>query len=305
MYEHQTLLIDSHYIGHQAHYSHKGLKSEDGTPTDVLFGFLSRVLFFCTMFKTNDVVFCWDSSKSIRKLEYPWYKDRTPLNAKEKADRDKMRLQFKVLRTEILPAIGFKNNLIKTGYEADDLLASIVQSCIGNFVIIAGDQDLYQLLYNSRIYHPQSKKMMTGKRLLEERECHAAEWAMVKQIAGCTSDAIPGIKGVAEKTAIKYLRNKLPVESKAYKAIKSKEGQAIIDRNRWLVRLPLPGLNTPSFTSNHFDMKAFKKICRRYSFDSFLDEVGLLGWEDLFSGNFEIKDDDFSQDKRRNFHAKP
>ena len=117
-----TLLIDCHYLGHQARYTHKGLKSKEGKPTGVLFGFLSRVLSLCFLFETNDVIFCWDSSKSIRKIRYDWYKKKPPLSPEDMNDLQEAREQFTILRKRILPAIGFKNNIMYPGREADDVM---------------------------------------------------------------------------------------------------------------------------------------------------------------------------------------
>jgi len=286
-----TLLIDSNYIGHQARFSHKGLKDSKGRPTNVLYGFLSRILFLGLMFKTNHIAFCWDSKKSIRKLIFPGYKNRTQnLTEEEIEDRRKADIQFRLLEKEILPAIGFNNNLKQSGYEADDLLAEIICSWIGEFIIITGDVDLYQLLYGCRVYHPSPKNiMMTIGKLKKEYGISPAQWIRVKQIAGCTSDKVPGIEGVGIKKAIQYINKELDTEGKIYSKIVSKAGKEIIEFNKQLVSLPLRGCNVPGYQMNSFNIRNFAKICSEYDFDSFLEEINFENWKTFFSGSFADK----------------
>jgi len=286
-----TLLFDCHYLCHQARYSFKDLRRSDGIRTGVIYGFLSRIIQFGTMFKTNQIIFCWDSNKSIRKLHYPEYKKKPPLSPEEYEELKIAKEQFELLRTDILPRIGFNNNLMKVGYEADDIIGIIVRDFLGEYVIIAGDEDMYQLLYGCRIWQPQKNKMMTAHKLWEEYNVRPPEWTMVKQIAGCTSDNVKGIKGVHNKTAIKYLRNKLSETSKVFQAIKSEEGQQIIERNRLLVSLPLAGMQAPVLAVDSLNIDKFIEVCDEFELNSFLeDESKLRDWIDLLSNKFDMEE---------------
>lgn len=278
-----TLLIDSHYIGHQAHYTLGDLSHED-VATGVVFGFLSRVLSLGLQFKTNDIVFCWDSKHSYRKRKYPWYKEhrRTYKDGEEESLRI-LHQQLRLLRKEILPGIGFANQLFQKGCESDDLMAKVVMGKLGEWVIVTADEDLWQCLAsNTRVYNPSQKKMMTHRRLRDEHGISPREWAMAKAIAGCPSDSVPGVPGVGMKTAIKYLRGELPETYKTYKAIVSEKD--IYTRNRQLVFLPISKTREPDIVANHFSVEGFREMCEKYGLESFLQEAMLANWEALFSG---------------------
>ena len=141
-----TMIIDAHYIGHQARHV-LGDLSHDDVATGVIYGFLGRVLSLGTLFETNEIVFCWDSKKSYRKKLFPDYKKRD-LKPEEIEDRRVMMEQLTKLRREILPKVGFNDNHIQVGCESDDIMASIVFGKLGDFIIITADEDLFQCLMN-------------------------------------------------------------------------------------------------------------------------------------------------------------
>ena len=92
----------------------------------------------------------------------------------------------------------------------------------------------------------------------------------MKAIAGCKSDEVPGIAGVGEKTAIKFLKNELPKHFKAYSKIRDNWESAL---EKWLplVHLPLEGTPLPNLHDyKHPSMSEFFKICVEYEFESFL-----------------------------------
>lgn len=102
--------------------------------------------------------------------------------------------------------------------------------------------------------------------------------------SNCKTDTVPGVVGVGEKTAVKYLQRKLSVTSKRYKDITHFEGQNIIARNRDLVVLPLK--HTPSFSlkPNNFSLENFRKLCRNLGMDSLLCGSSLNTWTEILSG---------------------
>ena len=275
-----TLIIDSHYIGHQARFT-MGELSHGGSSTGVIYGFLSRILHLGLSFDTNDILFCWDSQHSFRKRRFPWYKTRN-YSLKEKRAISETLTQLQRLRREILPMIGFRNQFIQPGCESDDLIAKIVFSKLGDFVIVSSDEDLYQCLQsNVRIYQPQKQKMMTRKRFAEEFGIEPLDWIKVKQLAGCVSDTIPGIMGVGNKTAIKYILGTLGKKTKAYQAIKAGWNK-IVKRNRCLVKLPISKTKEPEISTNVFNIGGLIEISEELGFDSFLTEEKLNEWRDLF-----------------------
>ena len=283
-----TLIIDSPYLCYQAFYT-MGKFSHEDKATGVIYGFLMRLLALGEKFKTNDIVFGWDSKISLRKRKHDFYKSkRKERNAEKAEEMSTLYDQFDALRIDLLPLMGFNNNYIFGGYESDDIIGRIVQDSVGRFVVVAGDEDLYQLLYNCRVYNPSKKILLSAKGFTREYGIDPHEWVRVKQIAGCTSDSVPGVPGVGEKTAIKYIRGELASKLKTFKAIESEEGKEAIARNFWLVKLPLPTTPPIQKVSDHLSIDGFRQVCLANGFDSFLQEE--KRWNDFFQGRF--KDDE-------------
>jgi 5'-3' exonuclease len=92
----------------------------------------------------------------------------------------------------------------------------------------------------------------------------------VKKIAGCNSDCVPGVQGVAEKTAIKYLTGDLKTTTKKYQDIVN-NGE-VIERNHKLVVLPFEGTQRITPTADDFNMANFLRFCRRFGLNSFRQE---------------------------------
>jgi len=280
-----VLLIDSNYLCHRARFAIHQELSHEGQSTRVIFGFLSEILKLYKQFETREFLFFWDSRRNIRKEFFPGYKQREPKSPEEQEEFERDMLQFNLLRNEILPQIGFTNNFTQTGYESDDLMAKLLQSCsLYAWIIVSGDEDMYQLLNHASVWQPAKGKLVTTKDLREEYGISPIQWCDVKMIGGCVSDTVPGIPGVAEKTACKYLRGELGKETKAYLMITSPEGLEIRDRNRMLVCLPYPGTKLVKIAEDKFDMNAFRDICRQYGLKSFLIGDKLVEWNELLGG---------------------
>ena len=176
---------------------------------------------------------------------------------------------------KVLPKLGFKNNFIQTGMEADDLIAAITQNYDVELVIISADQDLYQLLTPTvSMYSSKGKKLTTDKSFTKEYGIKPDKWARVKQIAGCSTDNVKGIEKVGEKTAIKYIKDELGKKTKAYNNIV--QGDAIIERNEALVKLPFKGTKIPKIRlPGPLYLANFVEITDEYGFRS-MQQVGQL-----------------------------
>lgn len=278
----KILIIDSNYLCHRAIHT-TGPLSYRGKPTGVIFGFLNQLFTLGQILRPDEVVFVWDSRKSKRRKRYPFYKDR----GTQEPDSDLIAAfsQFSQLRRHILPELGFCNNFIQSGYEADDLIAKLVmEEPEPSFVTASGDQDLYQLLDYTDMYSmPKSVqiKQITNQIFTEKYGIKPKDWVRVKQIAGCSSDTVPGIDGVGEKTAIKYLLGQLKPESVKYKAIEA--GQEIIKRNEWLVKLPLPGAKKYEINRSSFAKSQLRRLCKDLGFIKLLNDYNRLDeWNTYF-----------------------
>lgn len=276
-----TIIIDCNYLGHASRFAvDSKLKTSTGIHTNVIYGFLETVLNLSIYYKTSDLVFVWDSMQSKRKEIFPDYKKsrHKDLTEQEKLELKIAYKQFRILRKNILPAMGFQNNFMEEGFEGDDLIASIIKndSFGKNFLIYASDHDLYQLLsYNVSMI--KKKGIYTARNFVDEFGINPKKWWRVKALAGCTSDEVPGLKGIGEKTACKYLKNELKEKSITYKKII--DGQEEIEKqNKPLVKLPFTGTPALTLQKNKFNLEKIKELFEYYEFQSFLENFD--EWEE-------------------------
>jgi DNA polymerase I len=276
----QSLIIDCNAICHAAKHTLDGLYFED-QKVGVIFGFLNRLIGFNKQFNPENILFVWDSGENYRKKIFPEYKLKRKSNKTEEEKRlDSVAFsQFDELREHILPFIGFRNIFYQVGFEADDIMAQIVKDyCRRNFVIVTTDSDIYQLLGETvKIYNPKKKEVMTELSFRNEYGIAPKDWIRVKAIAGCTSDEIPGIEHVGEKTAIKYIKNDLKTGSVAFDSITY--GHEIIERNLKLVTLPLEGTESVKIKRDFRNIDNFVSVCESRGFMSMLKKETYKRWE--------------------------
>jgi len=262
------LILDSNYLAHRAKYVFGNL-SDKGSATGVVYGFLKDLLILRDKFQTNHFVFCWDHpTYSERKEMLPTYKQHRDKNLETKEEREfelEFQRQVVALQDTYLQLIGFHNIFMQLGYEADDIIAMICKNLdpdTENGIIVTADQDLYQLIcVNVTWYNPKTKEHLNVHSFKKKYGIKPKQWVKVKAIAGCHSDNVPGIPGVGEKTAIKYLRGELNISYKTYQAIKN-HWQDIVLRNRRLVELPFPGTISRSLKADKVTQEGWNKVTK-------------------------------------------
>lgn len=279
------ILIDGNHLAHFNSFRNQGF-THDGKPTGVIFGFLKSVLSLSKAFPYSSFVFVWDSRRSLRKIEFPDYKKR-----EEKGDEEKVKLletirQMAELRTKVLPKFGFRNNFMRTGYEGDDLIASICQDNPDKAIcIISNDNDIYQCLSDPFVhfmYDIKKKAKYTPKDFTKEYEILPMQWVDVKGLAGCQGDGVPGVPGVGVKTAIRYIEGRLPEKSAAFRNIVHANNDGTVINTRLLVELPYPGLGRFHLEGTEvFELSDFFSICDQYGFQSFVRDEML--WRKRFN----------------------
>jgi len=257
----KTVLIDCMFLCHRAKHT-TGLGLKNG----IIFGFFNQLSTVLSKLEYNNIAFIWDSTSSIRKKYCPGYKAKDPVNY-NKYDLEAYK-QFKIIKNNIIPDL-FINNFLRKGYEADDLIASIIQNNSGDFIIVSGDNDMLQLLNESVcVKNPKVKKLITQNTFIKEYGIHPNRWAEVKAIGGCVSDKVKGIKGVAEKTAIKYILGQS--SKKIADRINTAMATESYELDKWLVTLPLSG--TPKIKLRPYKpptINAFINFVDKYSLKSF------------------------------------
>jgi DNA polymerase-1 len=277
------LIIDSHAICHQAKHS-TGELSHNDIGTGIVFGFFKQIYSLAVKFKTNKFVFAWDSKTSKRKSVYPMYKsNRKERNEEEKIVNQIAFEQFNEIKTEILPKLGFINIFEEEGYEADDIIASILWNKNGEIpcIIVSSDTDLYQLLDKAPMYSTRKKELYTNEMFSKEWGVIPMDWSQIKAIAGCSSDGVPGIPRIGEKTAIKFLRGELSAQSNPYKLLTERDSKEIISRNLSLVKLPFLGMKKIKIKEEEevLSQDAFIEMFNTKGFNSLITKEAVTQWK--------------------------
>lgn len=209
-----TLLVDGTNLLMRAIKAkvHLGTSDEAEVATGPLLLFINMLARYIAHYRPSSVVVCWDQGRSAyRTTVFPDYKARrsTPEHEVE------VKESSFALAHEFLDLARIDQFSID-GFEADDLIASFV--CIDasrNYVILSGDRDLLQLVYDDYGHwviqaRPGTSESIEAQeydyeRVVEEFGCSPGNLRYVKALAGDTSDDVPGIRGVGIKTAVKFL----------------------------------------------------------------------------------------------------
>ena len=192
------------------------IKNDDGEHFGGVFGFLRSLKSAITKFKPDEVLIAWDGPKSglKRKQMFPEYKANRRKDWKrgsvkafdfmsEQQQSDNFGFQLRRVH-EYLDKFPVKT--IQIPYlEADDIIAQYVQYIGGNeAVIYSTDADFKQLITDKILhYNPISKKLLSRDTFVDEKGYEPHNYKIVKTIMGDSSDNIPGIKGIGEKTLMK------------------------------------------------------------------------------------------------------
>lgn len=202
----KVLLIDGNNILHRAYHGLPLLHTEDGRYTNAVYGFLKMFRKIKEQIQPQYVGICFDKGKhTFRHQMYDGYK------AQRKPVDPELAEQFPLIR-EVMTLNGY-HCLESDQYEADDLMGTLAKKAAAEgmkAVIFSGDKDLLQVL-------DENITIISGKKQLTDFVKHTAESFRekyglepirlidMKSLMGDASDNIPGVRGVGEKTALKYL----------------------------------------------------------------------------------------------------
>lgn len=200
----KIVLIDGHSILNRAFFGVPPLTNSEGLHTNAVYGFLNIMFKILDEEKPDYLTVAFDRSEpTFRHQMFDAYKGtRKPL-------AQELREQVPVMK-EVLQAMGIKI-VEMPGYEADDLLGTIagmaeVQGM--DVSIISGDRDLLQLATEKvKIRIPKTKRTGTeiedyyAADVVERYQVTPKEFIDVKALMGDSSDNIPGVPGIGEKTA--------------------------------------------------------------------------------------------------------
>lgn len=192
-------VIDTFGFLFRSYFALPPLKSKNGFPTGLLTGFMNFVANIGKDFQTDYIVFALDAKgDTFRNELYENYKSHRP-------DVPEDLLKQLPIAISLIEKMGFKT-AIRTGYEADDIVASIAHDARAKGLevrIVSHDKDLYQLIDDDNIYlfDPIKKVIINEDKCYEKYGIHPYQFTDYQSLLGDSADNIPGVKGVGAKTA--------------------------------------------------------------------------------------------------------
>src|ERR671919_528060 len=203
----ELFLIDGNSLAFRAFFAlPESIATHDGRPTNAIYGLASMFAKMLTDYSPAAVVVCWDAGMSGREIVYEPYKSQ------RKPRPDLLSEQWQHLMP-LAEAFGF-TNLKVDGYEADDVIASLVKRAREQKIpvmVVSGDRDVYQLV-------GEGVRVMTTSRGVTDTKIYDRDGVIERYgippelvtdfigLKGDTSDNIPGVPGIGDKTAAQLLQ---------------------------------------------------------------------------------------------------
>ena len=212
----KIILIDGNSIINRAFYGVPFLNNAEGQYTNAVYGFLNILFKLLDEEKPNYLAVAFDmSAPTFRHKAFPEYKGT------RKSMPQELRGQIPLLK-EVLGAMGIRIYQ-QEGFEADDILGSLSKKAedMGILpIIVSGDRDLLQLASDTlKVRIPKTKAGRTevedyyAQDVVEQYGVTPTEFIDVKALMGDTSDNVPGVPGIGEKTAVKLIQQYHNIEN--------------------------------------------------------------------------------------------
>ena len=287
----KLLIIDGNSILNRAYYGIRPLTAPDGTPTNAVYGFLNILFKYIDEEKPDMLCVAFDvKEKTFRHKMYTEYK------AQRKPAPEDFLAQIPVIK-EVLSAMNCLC-LELPGYEADDIIGTISRLCDERKTecrILTGDKDDLQLASDNTVIKlvitrmGQTSTTDYGEaEFVEKYGIEPNAFIDVKALMGDTSDNIPGVKGIGEKTAMSLIQNYKSIEniyadtdaldvtpSVRKKLVEGKEDAfmsyrlATIDRN-----VPID-FNFDDALIKEYNNAELLKLFKRLNFNSFIKKLDI------------------------------
>ena len=200
----KLMILDGNSIINRAFYGIRMLNAPDGTPTNAVYGFLSTFRRVFDLAQPQAVCVAFDvHAPTFRHEQYALYK------AQRKPMPEELAVQMPLLK-QTLDYMGVRR-LELAGWEADDLLGTVARRCEAagwTCAVVTGDKDSLQLITDStRVFNVKTRMGQTDtieytpERFREEYGFDPIRMIDLKALMGDSSDNIPGVPGIGEKTA--------------------------------------------------------------------------------------------------------
>ncbi|HEY7891134.1 MAG TPA: DNA polymerase I [Solirubrobacteraceae bacterium] len=205
----RLFLIDGPSLVYRAFYAlPESIATSTGIPTNAILGFASMLVKIISDYGVCPTVVAWDAGTSGRTELFPDYKST------RRSRPDMLKAQWPAMEP-LVEAFGYRNVRLE-GYEADDVIATLADRARAAGVpvmIVTGDRDVFQLIDDSGLV----KVMATSRGITEtkiyDRQAVIDRYGISPELIpdyyglkGDTSDNIPGVPGIGDKTASELLQ---------------------------------------------------------------------------------------------------
>jgi DNA polymerase I len=245
IYSQKVVIIDAHALIHRAYHAMPNLTTKAGVPSGAIFGLTNMLLLMLREIDPESVVACYDLPKAtFRHLAFDDYKSN-------RKGSDEALVSQIIDSRKVFAAFGI-DMIDKEGYEADDCIGTLVKilkienkkikkiedntatlSSGGTrkqIIIVSGDMDIMQMVEGDESVMYTLKKEDSGYRgfyyteeeVYKKHGIYPAQIPDYKGLAGDSSDNIPGIKGIGDKTAVAILTRDFDLD-KVYEGIEDKD----------------------------------------------------------------------------------
>ncbi|HDR04138.1 MAG TPA: DNA polymerase I, partial [Candidatus Marinimicrobia bacterium] len=301
----KCFLIDAMAMAYRAHFAmiHSPLVTTDGRHVSAVFGFLRQILKIINDEKPEYFAVVFDSKeKTFRHKMYEPYK----------ATREKMPDELKpqiIWIQELLDAMNIPV-LMLDGYEADDIIGTLAKAGENEgfqVFMVTGDKDFMQLV-NKHItmYSPATGKkemaLIGPSAVIEKWGVKPEQIIDLLALMGDSSDNVPGVPGVGEKTAAKLLKEFHSLEqvlanaesqrnSKLRNALIEYREQAELSRKLVTIDCQVPvDIRWDDIAHSDFDYEKLKPLLEKLEFHSILKELAFSQAEAKPAQNYQIID---------------
>ena len=297
----RLFLIDGNSLINRAFYALPPLTNASGEPTNAVYGLTQMLFRLREDYSPDQILVTFDvSGPTFRHDQFEEYK------ANRKGMPDDLRSQIPVMK-ELLDKLGI-NRLELQGYEADDLLGTVAKQGESEgyeVFIVTGDRDAFQLI-SSRTSVLFTKRGITETELVNEETLRKnygltpSQVIDLKGLMGDSSDNIPGVPGVGEKTALRLLESYHSMEGvyahlnelkgKLKENLETYERQAFMSKELATIRLNAPVQvdlgelreMDRSAVREMFAHLGFKTLLERFSKDDAMDVQPSGSWDASF-----------------------
>jgi DNA polymerase-1 len=276
----ELFLIDGNSLAYRAFFAlPESIATSTGVPTNAIFGFASMLVKILTDYGPRATVVVWDAGSSGRKEVYSEYK------AQRSSRPDLLKEQWPHLEP-LVDAFGYRNIRVD-GYEADDVIASIAEAAKRQdppieVMVVTGDRDAYQLV-------DESVSIMTTSRGITDTRVYDRDGVIDRYgippelvpdfigLKGDTSDNIPGVPGIGDKTAADLLQRFGSLESvlehiddisgaKRKQNLSEHADDARVSKHLATAKrdIPLDGLDVATFVSQTPDRSRLRDVFREF-----------------------------------------